>query len=476
MGESAKAPQRDLPVRSRAQTIGDDTPWFLRLDHADEVLYETDRPVLKSGTMSGLVEQLTRHDRLDLSFNETFLITYPTFVSAPDLFDALLERFHINPPSQLTQSELQIWTQQKQKAIRLRVVNILKTWLERFWMELREEATIVFLRQMYTRIKNTPVILETPPAPQLLGVIEQLIQGQEIMKRLATPPISNIPKPVTPKNMKKLKILDLDPTELARQLTLIEFSHHARIKPAECLSQKWKKRRSNSSEPSTGVNAMILHSNRLANYVGERVLAQDELKKRVSIIKLFVRAAGVCRSLGNYATLMSIVSGLGQSPVFRLRQTWGLVNPQVRELLEELRDLMSSEKNWIKYREALRHTGPPCVPFLGICLTDLTFIDDGIPDLTPSGSVNFAKRIKVAEVLQGIQQYQNMPYNLQPVPEIQDFLIESLRATKDVSDMYDRSLKLEPRMANEEIVVRRSGYTATGSNMSSVVIASMAMR
>jgi son of sevenless-like protein len=42
--------------------------------------------------------------------------------------------------------------------------------------------------------------------------------------------------------------------------------------------------------------------------------------------------------------------------------------------------------------------------------------------------------------------------------------------------MYDWSLKLEPRMANEEIFVRRSGYTATGSNMSSVVIASMAMR
>lgn len=90
--------------------------------------------------------------------------------------------------------------------------------------------------------------------------------------------------------------------------------------------------------------------------------------------------------------------------------------------------------------------------------------------------INFAKRTKVAEVLQDIQQYQNMPYNLQSVPEIQDFLIRNLRATKDVSDMYDRSLQLEPRMANEEIVVRRGAHTATGSNMSSVIIASMAMR
>ncbi|PIG84367.1 guanine nucleotide exchange factor [Aspergillus arachidicola] len=458
-----------LPVRARTQSVSTstDVPWFLKLDHENEVVYETtDRPLLKSGSLTGLVEQLTRHDRLDLTFNETFLITYPTFVSATDLFDALLQRFHVDPPGQLTQSEMQLWTQHKQKAIRLRVVNIMKTWLERFWMEPREEATTDFLRKMHAQIKNSADVMETPTAPQLPR--DHQAPGDT--------PNSNIPKPITPKNMKKLKILDLDPTELARQLTIIEFNHHARIRPNECLSQKWKKRRSNSTEPSTGVNAMILHSNRLANYVGELVLAQDELKKRVSMIKLFVQAADVCRSMNNYATLMSIISGLGQSPVFRLRQTWGLVNPRIRNLLEELRDLMSSEKNWAKYREVLRQASPPCVPFLGIYLTDLTFIDDGIPDLTQSGQINFTKRIKVAEVLQDIQQYQNMPYNLQPVPEIQDFLIRNLRATKDVSDMYDRSLQLEPRMANEEIVVRRGAHTATGSNMSSVIIASMAMR
>ncbi|KAE8387014.1 ras guanine nucleotide exchange factor domain-containing protein [Aspergillus alliaceus] len=445
--------RRDLPMRSKTQSMPSETHWLLKLDREDEVVYESDRRLLKSGSFDGLVEQLTRHDRLDLSFNEAFLITYPTFVSASDLFEALLQRFYVDPPEQLTQTERQLWIQHKQKAIRLRVVNILKTWLEQFWMELHEDTTIDLLRQIYAQIKNSPAIMNTPTASQVLSVIDQRIQGKEIAKRLATPPNSSIPKPITPKNMKKLKVLDIDPTELARQLTIIEFNHHARIKPRECLSQKWKKRRSNSVEPSTGVNAMILHSNRLANFVGELVLAQDEFKKRVAMIKLLVQAADVCRSLNNYASLMSIISGLGQSPVFRLRQSWGLVNPRIRDLLEQLRDLMSR-----------------------IYLTDLTFIDDGIPDLTTSGMINFAKRLKVADVLQDIQQYQSIPYSLQAVPEIQDFLIRNLRAAKDVSDMYDRSLQLEPRMSNEEIFVRCSGYTATGSHMSSVVIASMAMR
>ncbi|KAE8151354.1 ras guanine nucleotide exchange factor domain-containing protein [Aspergillus avenaceus] len=467
---------RELPIHTRTQSVQGEVLWFLKLAHDNDIVYETTDPsLLKCGTLAGLVEQLTRHDRLDLVFSETFLITYPTFVSASELFDALLDRFHIEPPSQLGEPEMQIWVAQKQKVVRLRVLNILKAWLERYWMEMHNDATIALLRQMCAKIKSSAAMMEIPTSPQLLSIIEQRIQGQEITKRLATPPNSNIPKPIIPKNMKKLKVLDLDPTELARQLTILEFNHHARIKPAECLNQKWKKRMSNSPEPSTGVNAMILHSNRLSNWVAELVLAQDELKKRVNMIKLFVNAADVCRSLKNYATLMSIISGLGITPVYRLRMTWGLVKPEVRALLEDLKELMSSEKNFIKYRDMLRRTGPPCVPFLGIYLTDLTFIDDGIPDVTNSGMINFTKRTKLAEVLQDIQQYQNMPYNVRPVPELQDFLVRHLRAATEVSDLYNRSLQLEPRGANEPIVVNRS-YTATGSHMSSVVIASMAMR
>ena len=90
--------------------------------------------------------------------------------------------------------------------------------------------------------------------------------------------------------------------------------------------------------------------------------------------------------------------------------------------------------------------------------------------------INFSKRSKIADVLQDIQQFQSTPYLLQPVPELQDYIVKSLESAKDLSDMYDRSMELEPRRYGEETLPGHVPYAATGSHMSSMVIASMAMR
>ena len=63
--------------------------------------------------------------------------------------------------------------------------------------------------------------------------------------------------------------------------------------------------------------------------------------------------------------MMSIISGLGTTPIYRLYMTWPQLSPKVMNTLEEMRELMSSTKNFGKYRENLRCTHPPCVPFLG---------------------------------------------------------------------------------------------------------------
>lgn len=90
----------------------------------------------------------------------------------------------------------------------------------------------------------------------------------------------------------------------------------------------------------------------------------------------------------------------------------------------------------------------------GVYLTDLTFIEDGIPSNTPSDLINFNKRFKTAEVIRDIQQYQNVPYLLQPVPELQDYILSNMQAAGDVHNMYERSLEVEPREREDEKIAR----------------------
>src|SRR6266542_1349022 len=93
---------------------------------------------------------------------------------------------------------------------------------------------------------------------------------------------------------------------------------------------------------------------------------------------------------------------------------------------------------------------------LGVYLTDLTFIEDGNPNTLKKSRqlINFSKRMKTAEVIREIQQYQSVPYCLTPVPEIQMFIRSHLQDSRDVSDLYDQSLNMEPREREDEKIAR----------------------
>lgn len=136
------------------------------------------------------------------------------------------------------------------------------------------------------------------------------------------------------------------------------------------------------------------------------------------------------------------------SPVHRLKRTWELIPSKVMNSLTTLQAVTSSKRNWGDYRSELHSANPPCVPFVGVYLTDLVMIQDGNPDNMKSDDnhINFYKRVSTAEVIREIQQYQSVPYCLTVVPEIQLFIRRGLDQAKNVSDLHAMSLELEPRL------------------------------
>lgn len=276
----------------------DDNPWYLQLEHPNEVSYDmkVDPAQLKSGTLLGLVEQLTRHDRLDAQFNGTFLLTYRSFTSAEELFMLLVRRFNVQPPAGLTREQRPDWENRKQKLVRLRVVNILKTWFEHYWMEEPTEQSQMLLERAHAFAKTSITSTKTPGSQPLMGVIEQRLKGQDTSaKRLVLTLTNSAPAPILPKNMKRLKFLDIDAMEFARQLTIVESKLYGKIKPIECLDKTWQKKPKDETAEAhaPNVKSLILHSNQLTNWVAEMILQQAEVKKRVVVIKHFVAIADV---------------------------------------------------------------------------------------------------------------------------------------------------------------------------------------
>jgi son of sevenless-like protein len=70
---------------------------------------------------------------------------------------------------------------------------------------------------------------------------------------LVNTPTAPPPSSILPKSSKKLKLLDIDTLELARQLTILESSLYQRIKPIECLTRSREQKPENSDSISNSI-------------------------------------------------------------------------------------------------------------------------------------------------------------------------------------------------------------------------------
>ncbi|KAJ5708180.1 hypothetical protein N7488_007981 [Penicillium malachiteum] len=431
----------------------------------DEIVFDHSGgyEAVKAGTLVSLVENLTRHDKLDALFNRTFLTTYTYFTSPATLIDLLIARFDRSA----------LGSDQTKPLIRLRVINVLKQWLEHFWIEPHSPETNQYLERIRKFASGATSSSETSAVQQLVGIIQRRLAGLTIMK-VSRPSISNPPKPILPRKLDKLQFLKIDAREFARQLNIMEAHLFRKIRPNELLKKSWQKKESFAGPaPAPNIRALIRYSNQLSNWVGALILAESDYKKRAQIIGHLVNIASSCVELQNYSAVVSILSGFQSAPIYRLTRTWAMVTEKSCNLLRPLQNLTSCTQNYAAYRETLNMAVPPCIPFLGLYLKDLTFIEDGNQALTPEGLINFHKYTMLAASVHELQRFKKAPYSLFPVPELQEYLASQLQTAVRLDEMWDRSCELEPRGRGE--MRPRDLYTPTGGMTTSMVIACMVL-
>ncbi|KAI9493737.1 ras guanine nucleotide exchange factor domain-containing protein [Zychaea mexicana] len=436
-----------MPPSERSDYLGSEY-------NPNEIIFNMEGNV-KGGTVTALVQRLTQHDQLDSKFITTFLLTYRSFCTTPELFDALFKRYTLPPPMDLTQEELENWQEKKLKLVRLRVFNVLKSWLEHYYNEEEDRPMLPLLYEF-----NDNIVRESMQfgAEQLIKLIRKRMDTDDagqIKKMTLNVRASDMPQPILPKNMKRLRFLDIDPLELARQLTIMDSKLYSRIKPVECLDKNWGK--GDADNVAANVKASIEYSNQVTAWVTDSILSKDEVKKRAAVVKHWITVAEKCRLLNNYNTCMAILSAFDNSSIGRMKRTWELMNARTTQTLTGIRRLMGANKNFNEYRDIIHKVNPPCIPFLGIYLQDLTFIEDGNSNYLKKSNhlINFGKRMKTAEVIRELQQYQSTPYLLQAVPDIQEFIKTHLQSSRDEETLYNLSLTLEPRERGEDTIARR---------------------
>jgi len=119
-------------------------------------------------------------------------------------------------------------------------------------------------------------------------------------------------------------------------------------------------------------------------------------------------------------------------------------------MLEEMEILTNMENSYKTYRNALKTIEPPCIPYMGVYLSDLTFIDEGNPAML-GNLINFQLHQMVYKIIAEIKTFQQMGYNFEQVPYIINLLSNCKQL--DEKTQYEKSLECEPRgVAKEDIL------------------------
>jgi len=236
------------------------------------------------------------------------------------------------------------------------------------------------------------------------------------------------------------KILEWPSLEVARQITIIEFEMFEKIEPKECLNQSWNKGLRETKAPN--ISNLISWFNLLSNWIGTVIVKTADAEDRVKVVAQFIDIAHQLKEVNNFNGIFAAVSGLALAPVFRLKKTWSELDDETKEHHQLLNSYISRDKNFTNIRTAIRSVKPPCIPYIGLYLTDLTFIEDGNPKYI-DGLINFEKCRFFANVIRDMQIYQNQRYPLEKCEELYKMLKEIKHLSEN--EMYEESLKKEER-------------------------------
>ncbi|XP_078605598.1 rap guanine nucleotide exchange factor 1-like isoform X4 [Branchiostoma floridae x Branchiostoma japonicum] len=377
-----------------------------------------DGPDLRGGSMDVLIVHATGADKNDLMFYEAFLTTYRTFITPKSLIDKLLYRYnkfrHMSDNTRKRASRNAFF-------LLVRVVD------ELCIGELTEEIIQILMDLVFKLLCDGELVLAKLLRNKMLNKCDQ-------RKQLA---LNNNFSPLSALSVsvKRASLFDFKGEELAEQMTLLDAEAFQKIEIPEILA--WAKEQ--SEELSPNLTTFTEHFNKMSYWCRSCILTQPKAQDREKLVNRFIKIMKHLRRFNNFNSYLAILSALDSAPIRRLE--W---QKQTTDGLAEYCTLIDSTSSFRAYRAALAEAEPPCIPYLGLILQDITFVHLGNPDMLEDGIINFAKRWQQFNILDNVRRFKQVHYDFKRNEKIQTFF-NNFDEYLSEEALWQMSLEIKPR-------------------------------
>nr|XP_044634452.1 rap guanine nucleotide exchange factor 1 isoform X14 [Equus asinus] len=404
-----------------------------------------DGPDVRGGSGDILLVHATETDRKDLVlYCEAFLTTYRTFITPEELIKKLQYRYEKFSP----------FADTFKKRVSKNTFFVLVRVVDELWWILAPVAAVLSLSLYscpsscgpwpFSLVELTEEILKL-----LMELVFRLVcNGELSLARVLRKNIldkvdqkkllrcANADQPLAARGVaaRPGTLHDFHSHEIAEQLTLLDAELFYKIEIPEVLL--WAKEQ--NEEKSPNLTQFTEHFNNMSYWVRSIIMLQEKAQDRERLLLKFIKIMKHLRKLNNFNSYLAILSALDSAPIRRLE--W---QKQTSEGLAEYCTLIDSSSSFRAYRAALSEVEPPCIPYLGLILQDLTFVHLGNPDYI-DGKVNFSKRWQQFNILDSMRCFQQAHYDIRRNDDIINFF-------NDFSDhlaeeaLWELSLKIKPR-------------------------------
>lgn len=286
-------------------------------------------------------------------------------------------------------------------AIRMRVCNVLRHWLQQFPSDF--DLPMIELVQLFAQTR-----LRCAGHHTLYHILVRSLKRADIVRTTHIIHIESrdlcAPFALLDESL-WAQWLACDEKQLAEQLTLRDANVLAQIPRSELLNRYcWTQ-----PELSPHVTAMMEQFNALRCGLLRRV---QQLTSPKCTVPKIVQVAIHLRALNNFHSLNALVSIL-QNPM--LSPFIDSLPQRIRSEFYQLLKLTDSSNNYRVYRAVLSQLAPPAVPYLGLVLQDLAAIED----YTPSNRViSLRKCSLIHKAILPVCSSQTMQYDVAAEPAL----------------------------------------------------------
>ena len=201
-------------------------------------------------------------------------------------------------------------------------------------------------------------------------------------------------------------ITDWSPEDIGNKLAQVTESLLNKIKPRELYKGIYLKKDKEKTSPN--IVKCINSFNKLTSFIIEDILSYSTPKLRARSYERWVQICDYCKSNKNYNDCIAIFSALNNYIITGLNLTLKEIKYKTKGIFEQIKIFCSVEGNYKNIRNDMNlceQRGENFIPYLGMLLRDINFLEESNKYINERGCVNMDKIEKINSLLEKYFKY-----------------------------------------------------------------------